>query len=127
MAESAALPCCVARPALSEPRGVLAEAGVQDRGVRASILWGKAISRSPRGVRSPSLRSVRFCSVWPGEHFWSLAESARSPESQTAQCALLFCVARAALSEPRGVLAESGVLVRGVRAFVLYGQYKVLQ
>ena len=44
-----------------------------------------------------------------------------------AESALLFCVARPALSEPRGVLAESGVLARGVRASVLCGQCKVFQ
>ena len=136
-AESALL-FCVARPALSGPRG---ESGVQDRGVRASILCGQAstfgasrtprgvrasilcgqastfgasrsprgvrsprlcgqastfgASRSPRGVRSPRPQSPRFCSVWPGQHFRSLAESSRSPESWPAESALPFCVASA--------------------------------
>ena len=74
-----------------------------------------------------------LASVFPDEHAlngqrigWSSPPPVSS-ESKTAECALLFCVARAALSEPRGVLAESGVLVRGVRAFVLCGQYKVLR
>ena len=40
-------------------------------------------------------RSPRFCSVWPGQHFRSLAESSRSPESWPAESALPFCVASA--------------------------------
>ena len=91
------------------PRGVRASilcgqastfgASRSPRGVRSPRLCGQAstfgASRSPRGVRSPRPQSPRFCSVWPGQHFRSLAESSRSPESWPAESALPFCVASA--------------------------------
>ena len=45
--------------------------------------------------------------VWPGQHLASSAESSRSPEVHGLWAPGQFCVARAAFSERRGVLAES--------------------
>ena len=64
-------------------------------------------------------------SVWPGQHFANVAESSRSPEVRGLWPPGLFCVARLAFSELCGVLAESGVLRRGVRLSNLPGLCKV--
>ena len=63
--------------------------------------------------------------MWPGQHLASSAESSRSPEVHGLWAPGQFCVARAAFSELRGVLAESGVLRRGVRVSNLPGLCKV--
>ena len=59
-----------------------------------------------------------------GQHSLSIAESSRSPESWPAEPTCPNCVARPALSEHRGVLAESGVLARGVHVPELGDQCK---
>ena len=83
------------------------------------------LARSPRGVLRSMGSGQPGHSVWPGQHFPNVAESSRSPEVRGLWPPGLFCVARLAFSELCGVLAESGVLRRGVRVSNLPGLCKV--
>ena len=113
------------------------------------------LARSPRGVLGSMGSGHQGRGVGPGQHFRNFAESSRSPctykskkngmleASHTVTCVILgaessrspevhglwppglFCVARPAFSELRGVLAESGVQRRGVRVSNLPSLCKV--
>ena len=82
-------------------------------------------ARSPRGVLRSMGSGQPGHSVWPGQHFPNVAESSRSPEVRGLWPPGLFCVARLAFSELCGVLAEFGVLRRGVRVSNLPSLCKV--
>ena len=82
-------------------------------------------ARSPRGVPRSMGSGPQAHPVWPGQPFPNFAVSSRSPEVHGLWPPGPFCVARAAFSELRGVLAESGVLRRGVRVSNLPGLCKV--